>query len=111
MSELASEPSKQGELASEPTTQGEPASEPSTGAETERVLVTVDDAGLARLTELVADLRDAGLLVEEVLEPIGTITGSVAVDSLAALSEVSGVDGVEPQLASFQIPEPDSDVQ
>lgn len=77
----------------------------------ERVMVTLDDAGLSRVEEVVAELRQAGMDVEEVIEPVGTITGSVPVDALNAVQGVSGVDFVEPQIAAFQIPDPDEDIQ
>ncbi|MDQ3403179.1 MAG: hypothetical protein M3548_07255 [Actinomycetota bacterium] len=77
----------------------------------EHVLVTVDDAALSRLAEVVARLRDAGMVIEKVMEPVGTITGSVPADTLDALRAVSGVEIVERQARSFGIPAPESDIQ
>lgn len=77
----------------------------------ERVMVTLDDAGLSRVDEVVAELRRAGMDVEQVIEPVGTITGSVPLDALDAVQDVTGVDFVEPQIAAFQIPDPDDDIQ
>ncbi|MBC6450595.1 hypothetical protein [Actinokineospora xionganensis] len=77
----------------------------------ERVMVTLDDAGLSRVDEVVAELRQAGMEVEEVIAPVGTITGSVPPESLDAVQGVPGVDFVEAQIAAFQIPDPDEDLQ
>ncbi|SDI05659.1 hypothetical protein SAMN05192558_101834 [Actinokineospora alba] len=77
----------------------------------ERVMVTLDDAGLSRVDEVVAELRRAGMDVEQIIEPVGTITGSVPLDALDAVQDVTGVDFVEPQVAAFQIPDPDDDIQ
>jgi subtilisin family serine protease len=77
----------------------------------ERVMVTLDDAGMSRVAQVIADLREAGMEIEEVIEPIGTITGSVPIDALDAVQDVSGVDVVEPQHRSIGIPDPDSDIQ
>lgn len=76
----------------------------------ERVLVVLADSGLARLPEVVAGLEAAGMLVDEVLDSIGVITGSVARTAVSALSEVDGVEGIEP-VATYQLPDPGSDVQ
>ncbi|WP_436497642.1 hypothetical protein [Actinokineospora sp. HUAS TT18] len=76
-----------------------------------RILVTLDDAGLSRLDEVVASLREAGMEIEQVIEPVGTITGSAPDSALAAVEGVEGVDFVEPEQAPYQLPDPDSDVQ
>lgn len=81
-----------------------------TDVPTERVLVVLADSGLARLPEVVAGLEAAGMLVDEVLDSIGVITGSVARTAVSALTEVDGVEGIEP-VAAYQLPDPGSDVQ
>jgi hypothetical protein len=60
---------------------------------TRRVTVTVGDLG--RLDEVVDRLREAGLRVERVLEPVGVVTGSVDPARRAALRAVPGVVAVE----------------
>ncbi|CRK57422.1 hypothetical protein [Alloactinosynnema sp. L-07] len=78
---------------------------------THRILVTLDDTGLSHLDKVVADLREAGMRIEQVIEPVGTITGSAPEEALAAVQEVEGVDYVEPEQAPYQLPDPDSDIQ
>ncbi|WP_156755995.1 hypothetical protein [Actinokineospora pegani] len=60
-----------------------------------RVLVTVNDDGVARLPELVARLRAAGLVVDTVLEHVGVITGVIAPPDIAAVRALRGVEAVE----------------
>lgn len=60
-----------------------------------RVMVSVADQ--EDLSQLIEDLRTAGLVVDEVLPAIGTVTGSIAPDAIAALEAVPGVLHVENQ--------------
>ena len=60
-----------------------------------RVLVTVDDPGLQRLPEVVADLRAAGLVVDTVLTHVGVVTGVVSPTDVPAVRDVAGVEQVE----------------
>ncbi|MFC5289819.1 hypothetical protein ACFPM7_22425 [Actinokineospora guangxiensis] len=76
----------------------------------ERVVVVIADSGLARLPEVVAGLRAAGLRVDEVLDSVGVVTGSVPTGLVSALTEIDGVEGIEP-VTGFQLPDPGSDVQ
>ncbi|NYI07691.1 hypothetical protein [Allostreptomyces psammosilenae] len=59
-----------------------------------RVVLSVDPA---RFAEVVAALRGAGLAVEAEFPTIGSVTGTVAQDRLAALRAVDGVQAVEPE--------------
>ncbi|GAA4426051.1 hypothetical protein ACFQV2_16015 [Actinokineospora soli] len=77
---------------------------------TERVLVVLADSGMARLPEVVAGLEAAGMEIDEVLDSVGVITGAVPAAAVTALTAVDGVEGIEP-VTTFQIPDPDSDVQ
>ena len=81
-----------------------------TDVPTERVVVVIADSGLARLPEVVAGLRAAGLRVDEVLDSVGVVTGSVPTGLVTALTEIDGVEGIEP-VTAFQLPDPGSDVQ
>jgi hypothetical protein len=74
------------------------------------VVVSVADDHLDDLTEVVADLRKAGLRVADVMEPVGMITGTVAGDSIDALESVPGVAEVERQRTHY-VPPPEEDVQ
>ena len=72
--------------------------------------VTISVADDARIDEVVAALEHGGMHVEQVLRPIGVITGSVDVRHVQALGSVAGVAAVESQ-RTVQLPPPDSDVQ
>ncbi|OLR94069.1 hypothetical protein [Actinokineospora bangkokensis] len=60
-----------------------------------RVLVTVDEPGLGRLSEVVAALRAAGLVVDTVLTHVGVVTGLVAPADVPAVRAVGGIEQVE----------------
>ena len=77
---------------------------------TERVLVVLADSGLTRLPEVVAGLEAAGMRVDEVMDSVGVITGSVPAGAVTALTAIDGVEGIEP-VTTFQLPDPDSEVQ
>ncbi|MEO6083974.1 MAG: hypothetical protein ABIQ18_12815 [Umezawaea sp.] len=63
----------------------------------DKVVISIADDSLDRLPAVVADLAAAGLVVDDVLEALGMVTGSVAPSSFRALSAVAGVVGVERQ--------------
>jgi hypothetical protein len=77
-----------------------------------RVMVSVADKDVADLSQLVEDLRNAGLVVDEVLPAIGTVTGSIAPAAIATLEAVPGVLHVETQrdyhLPSTEPTDPDN---
>jgi hypothetical protein len=75
-----------------------------------RVVVAVDDDSAHQLADVVDRLRAAGMAVEQVLEPIGTVTGSAAPEALPALADVAGVLSVEPD-RGHQLPPPEHGVQ
>ena len=77
----------------------------------EKITISVADDALDRIDEVVAALESGGLHVEQVLRPLGVITGSVEdTQRVQALGAVTGVAGVEPQ-RRVQLPPPESDVQ
>jgi hypothetical protein len=59
----------------------------------EKITISVTDDAIDRIDEVVAALEGGGMHVDQVLRPIGVITGSV-----------------EPQ-RTVRLPPPDSDVQ
>jgi hypothetical protein len=63
----------------------------------DKVVISIADDSLDRLPAVVADLAAAGLVVDDVLEALGMVTGSAAPSSFRALSAVAGVAGVERQ--------------
>jgi hypothetical protein len=74
------------------------------------VVVSVADDRLDELAEVVAELRRAGLRVDEVLDTVGMVTGTVDEDAVSALGSVPGVIEVERQRA-YQVAPPESDIQ
>ena len=75
-----------------------------------RVNITIKDAHLEQMDQVTADLKTAGLEVEQTLSTLGIITGTVASEKLSSLSEVEGVDAVEAD-RSINLPPPGSGVQ
>ncbi|MDQ3763106.1 MAG: hypothetical protein M3460_16110 [Actinomycetota bacterium] len=81
-----------------------------------RITVTVHDDRLPHIDELADRLRAAGMQVDQVLQPVGVITGSVPgprrdiIETLAVIETLPGVVAVEDETA-FQIPPPDAEVQ
>ena len=77
----------------------------------EKITISVADDALDRIDEVVAALEAGGLHVEQVLRPLGVITGSVEdTQRVQAMGAVTGVAAVEPQ-RTVQLPPPESDVQ
>jgi hypothetical protein len=76
----------------------------------EKITISVADDAIDRIDEVVAALEDGGMQVDQVLRPLGVITGSADTRRVQALGAVSGVAAVEPQ-RTVQLPPPDSDVQ
>ena len=61
----------------------------------DRITVTVRDDQLAHIDELAERLRAAGMQIDQVLHPLGVITGSVPRSQRDALAAVPGVADVE----------------
>ncbi len=76
----------------------------------EKITVSVADDAMGRIDEVVSALENGGMHIDQVLRPIGVITGSVDTQRVHALGSVAGVAAVEPQ-RTVQLPPPDSDVQ
>lgn len=77
----------------------------------EQVSVSVDDAHVGRIDEVADRCRAAGMDVQQVLAPIGVITGSIDTGDLrTALGAVPGVAAVEAQ-HTFRLPPPGSPIQ
>lgn len=73
-----------------------------------KVMVSVSDESMAELRRVVAGLREAGMQVDQVLEPLGTVAGSIAPDAADRLMAVPGVESVEWQQELHIPPEPQS---
>jgi uncharacterized membrane-anchored protein len=74
------------------------------------VTVTVDDTHLDKIEEVAAHLRSSGMHVDQVLNEIGVISGSVPDDRRQLLQTVTGVQSVE-DTATVHLPPPESPVQ
>lgn len=68
------------------------------------VTVTIDDDHLGVIDELAEQLRAAGMDVEQILGPVGVITGS-APPGWEAFADLDGVAAVEPQ-RTMRLPPP-----
>jgi hypothetical protein len=75
-----------------------------------RVTVSIADDHLDKIAEVVVGLRGAGLRVDEVLDAVGVVIGTVDPDDLEALESVRGVAGVELQ-HSVRLAPPDAEIQ
>lgn len=75
------------------------------------VSVSIDDAHLPSIGRVAQALREHGMLVEQVLDGVGIITGSVAPDRRRTLELVPGVDAVLDDGLVHQLPDPGADVQ
>lgn len=74
------------------------------------VVVSVADDHLDELSTVVTALRGAGLHVDDVLDAVGMVTGTVAGASVEALESVPGVAEVELQRVQRVAP-PDAEIQ
>jgi hypothetical protein len=74
------------------------------------VLVSVNDEHLERLGAVAEELRSAGLKVNQVMDDLGVVTGSIDSAEMERLSAVDGVASVE-RAREVGIPPPDSPVQ
>jgi hypothetical protein len=74
------------------------------------VSVTVDDEHLASIGDVAAVLRANGMQVDQVLDRLGVISGSIPEDRQESLQAVAGVRSVE-ATHQYQIPPPDAPVQ
>jgi hypothetical protein len=64
------------------------------GKKKELWIVTVSDE--RPIKKVAADLRAAGFDVDQILEEVGTVTGSAAPDKVAQLRKIQGVMDVSP---------------
>lgn len=74
------------------------------------VSVSVAEGSMNRFSEVARRLKDAGLDVEQELEEIGVVTGSIDPQKAESLREIEGVAHVE-RSQEFRIAPPDSGIQ
>jgi hypothetical protein len=75
-----------------------------------RIMITVTDESLDQLSSVATQLRGAGVNVEQTLDEVGMIIGTVDESKLESVSKIAGVAGVERD-RTVTIAPPDSDVQ
>jgi hypothetical protein len=73
--------------------------------------MSIDDEHLNKMPEVVKKIKKAGLKVDQQLESLGMITGSIDADKFDSLNRIKGVYNVERDEERFQIAPPDSEVQ
>lgn len=76
----------------------------------DNVVVSVTDDHLNDLSTVLTAMQQAGLVVNDVHEALGTVTGSIDANAIGRLETVPGVAAVEHE-RGFQLPPPDADVQ
>jgi len=76
----------------------------------QKITVAIADNYTDRMSEVVQKAQAAGMHVDQSLERLGVITGSIAPEKLQALSQVEGVLHVDPSQEIHLAP-PDSDIQ
>lgn len=81
-----------------------------TAMSSQKVNISVADDYLSRFQEVVQQTKDVGLNVEQELDGLGIISGSIDPGRLADLERLEGVSAVEADRI-IQLPPPDSDVQ
>jgi hypothetical protein len=74
------------------------------------VNVSVSDDHLDHFEQVVRELEETGLNVEQQLEAVGIVSGSIDSAKLEDLRKVNGVAAVEPS-RNIQLEPPSSDVQ
>ncbi len=74
------------------------------------VSISLKDDHLPRFAEAVEHLKKAGLQVDQALQGVGVITGSIEQSKIASLQQLPSVASVE-ESRSFQLAPPDSEVQ
>lgn len=75
-----------------------------------KVVVTLDDDAASRIKDTAKRLRSRGLVVQNMFEATGTITGECKADDVSKLNSVKGVIGVEED-QTMSVAPPDADVQ
>ena len=75
-----------------------------------QICVSVDEAHLSQIQQIVEQLESSGMVVEQTLSSIGVINGSVNSEQLDRLAQIEGVTNVEPQ-QSYQLNPPNSEIQ
>lgn len=76
----------------------------------EDVNIAIAENHLDRFSEVVRRLKKAGLVINQEMEAIGTVSGSIEGTKLADIEQVEGVSFVE-RAREIRLPPPENDVQ
>ncbi|MDB4914130.1 MAG: hypothetical protein JWM95_1774 [Gemmatimonadetes bacterium] len=74
------------------------------------VSILVNDDSSTKLSAVVTKLRTAGVVVKQVQNALGTVTGSVPYDRVAKVRAIPGVEAVHEE-RGFSLAPPHSDLQ
>ncbi len=74
------------------------------------LLISVEDNDRKQILEVVQALQTSGVKIEQVMEQIGVITGSIDSEQVERVSRVEGVAAVEVE-QEFQLEPPESEIQ
>lgn len=75
-----------------------------------KVIVSVDDRWARSMGTVAERLAGAGMEVEESMDAIATVTGSIRPSAMPALQALDEVSTVEIE-RTYQLPPPDADIQ
>jgi hypothetical protein len=75
-----------------------------------KISVSVKDDHLDHLLKVAADLKSAGMDVEQTMPNIGIVGGSIESNQVDKLYQIAGVDSVESE-QGYQLAPPNSPVQ
>jgi methylmalonyl-CoA mutase cobalamin-binding subunit len=73
--------------------------------------VSIDDEHLDLMSSVVQALREHGMHIDQVLDGLGIVTGSVTEELRVTLESVPGVASVGDAELSYQLPTPHADLQ
>jgi hypothetical protein len=74
------------------------------------VLVSIDDEHASDLLEMAKRVSDVGMDVEDTMDLLGTLSGTIEPQKIEAIRAVEGVSDVE-LARSYQLPPPESPIQ
>ncbi|MBD2206236.1 ketohydroxyglutarate aldolase [Calothrix sp. FACHB-1219] len=74
------------------------------------LLISVDDQYKQQILEVVKSLQASGMKIEQIMEQIGVITGSIDSAQIEGISQVEGVAAVEVS-QQYQLDPPESEIQ
>lgn len=75
-----------------------------------KLSVSVADEHRHRFADVVKKIKKAGMKVEQELDNLGIVTGSIDSEKLNSLHKVEGVSSVEEE-REYQIPPPEDNIQ